>query len=104
MLVIRFNREFAELGADEFVQRILVDGLQVRHLFVGDDFCFGKNRQGNFDTLLAAGNQHGFGVENLHTIADDEGRYSSTRIREHLQKGEFAEAAACLGRPYRMLS
>lgn len=102
VLVMRFTREFAALSADEFIRRILLDGLIVRHLFVGDDFCFGYKRQGNFATLQQAGQANGFAVENLHTIADSCGRYSSTRIRRHLQQGEFALAASCLGRPYRM--
>ena len=102
VLVVRFTPSFAALTADDFIKKILVDGLRVKHLFVGDDFCFGKNRQGNFDTLVAAGAQYDFEVENLHTISDDEGRFSSTRIREHLQKGEFDLAEVCLGRPYRL--
>jgi riboflavin kinase/FMN adenylyltransferase len=102
VLVMRFTAEFAGLTADEFIRRILLDGLMVKHLFVGDDFCFGHKRQGNFATLQQAGQNNGFAVENLHTIADSCGRYSSTRIRQHLQQGEFELAASCLGRPYRM--
>ncbi|MGD2119297.1 MAG: bifunctional riboflavin kinase/FAD synthetase [Chromatiales bacterium] len=102
VLVMRFNREFAELCAELFIQRILVDGLAVQHLYIGDDFRFGRQRQGNIDTLRLAGLEHGFGVESLHTIADEHGRYSSTRIREHLQRGEFELAACCLGRQYRI--
>ncbi len=102
VLLIRFTPRFAALTAAEFIQRILVNGLAVKHLFVGDDFHFGKNRQGNFDTLQQAGREFGFMVENLHTIADESGRYSSTRIREHLAEGDFEQAGACLGRPYRM--
>ena len=100
VLVVRFSAAFAGLEASEFINRILIDGLQTQHLFVGDDFCFGKNRGGNFATLQEAGKNHGFGVENLHTIADDEGRFSSTRIREHLKDGDFYQAEKCLGRAY----
>jgi len=102
VLVMRFNRDFANQSADQFIDRILLQGLDIKHLFIGEDFCFGKNRLGNYGTRVEAGQKHGFGVENLHTIADDEGRFSSTRVREHLQKGEFEQAATCLGRPYRM--
>lgn len=102
VLLIRFNAAFAALTAEDFIRKILVDGLAVRHLYVGDDFCFGKNRGGNFDTLVQSGQQYGFDVENLHTIADDEGRFSSTRIRQHLSEGDFAGAEVCLGRAYRM--
>jgi riboflavin kinase/FMN adenylyltransferase len=102
VLLIRFNAAFAALTAEEFIHKILVDGLAVKHLYVGDDFCFGKNRGGNFDTLVQSGLVHGFEVENLHTIADEEGRFSSTRIRQHLSEGDFAGAEVCLGRAYRM--
>jgi len=102
VLVIRFNAAFAALTAEDFIGKILVDGLAVRHLYVGDDFCFGKNRGGNFETLVQSGMKYGFDVENLHTIADGEGRFSSTRIRQHLLEGDFAGAEVCLGRAYRM--
>ena len=102
VMLVRFNRAFAELDAEDFIQQVLVDGLDIRHLYVGDDFCFGRNRGGNFDTLLEAGKNFGFGVENLHTIGDHEGRFSSTRIRQHLAQGDLAYARDCLGRPYRM--
>ncbi len=102
VLVIRFSQSFAGLEAGDFIRQILIDGLQIQHLYVGDDFCFGKNRGGNFATLQEAGKSFGFGVENLHTIADDEGRYSSTRVREHLKDGDFYQAEKCLGRPYVM--
>lgn len=102
VLVIRFTPTFAGLSADDFIEQILVDGLAVKHLLVGDDFHFGKKRQGNFATLQQAGERHGFSVENLHTVADDSGRFSSTRIRQHLQDGDFEQAAACLGRPYQI--
>jgi riboflavin kinase/FMN adenylyltransferase len=53
--VCRFNAALAALTADEFIERILVGGLSVRHLIIGDDFCFGKGRQGNFSLLQQAG-------------------------------------------------
>lgn len=102
VLIMRFNAAFAGQDPADFIRDILVDGLRVKHLFVGDDFCFGKNRQGNFASLQDAGCSFGFDVESLHTIADDCGRFSSTRIREHLARGEFQQAQECLGRPYRI--
>lgn len=102
VLLIRFTPAFSALSAEQFIQKILVDGLAIQHLFIGDDFCFGKGRTGNFHTLEAAGQKHGFGVQSLHTIGDDEGRFSSTRIRQHLAEGDFDGAATCLGRRYIM--
>lgn len=102
VLILEFNRHLAELGAEDFVQRVLIDGLGVRHLYVGDDFRFGRARAGDFELLARLGRAHGFGVENLDTVLHGDLRISSTRIREALVRGDLTEAAACLGRPYRI--
>ncbi|HCC81830.1 MAG TPA: riboflavin biosynthesis protein RibF, partial [Methylophaga sp.] len=85
-----------------FIQKLLVEGLNVRYLVVGDDFRFGKDRQGDFALLQQVGKQQGFQVVNMHTFAIDDMRVSSTRIREALQDGDLAVAEKLLGRPYRM--
>lgn len=102
VVCLRFNRALANMPAAEFIQRLLVDGLQARYLVVGDDFRFGYQRQGDFVTLQAAGERHGFQVANMHTFSVDNIRVSSTRIREALSVGDFASAGKLLGRPYRM--
>lgn len=98
--VCRFTREFAALSADDFVQRILVDGLKARYVLVGDDFRFGAKRAGDFAFLQAAGQQHGFEAEALHTVEAVGQRASSTAVRETLWAGDMAGAAQLLGRPY----
>lgn len=90
------------MTAQDFIQRLLVDGLNVRYLVVGDDFRFGKDRQGDFKLLQQAGQQFGFQVVNMHTFAVDQIRVSSTRIREALKLGDLMLAEKLLGRPYRM--
>lgn len=102
VLLLEFQHALAEMGASEFIERVLVDGLGVRQLYVGDDFRFGKGRSGGFDMLCQAGRTHGFGVASLDTVAHTDERISSTRIRQALAVGDLAEAAACLGRPYRV--
>jgi len=102
VVCLRFDRRLAERDAAAFVQDILVDGLDVRHLVIGDDFRFGKGRSGDFAFLQAAGQQHGFEVVSTHTLADDDERVSSTRIREALAAGDLALAERLLGRPYRI--
>lgn len=102
VLVLEFNRQLAEMSADEFIERVLVQGLRVGHLYVGDDFRFGKGRSGGFDTLQQAGKVNAFEVESLNTVAHSDRRISSTRVRAALERGDLAEAAACLGRPYRI--
>ncbi|MEA2079975.1 MAG: riboflavin biosynthesis protein RibF, partial [Pseudomonadota bacterium] len=97
---LRFNQELAELSADTFVRQILVEGLDVRYLVVGDDFRFGKERRGDFAFLQRAGQRYGFEVVSTRTFLEGEDRVSSTRIRQALAEGDLAMAEQLLGRPY----
>ena len=100
VLVITFNQKFAALPAEAFVSDVLVQGLETQRLFVGDDFQFGRNREGNFALLETMGKTSGFEVVPSITITHDGGRISSTRIRQCLAAHDFELAAALLGRPY----
>jgi len=99
---LRFNQELAELSADAFVGQILVEGLDVRYLVVGDDFRFGKERRGDFAFLQQAGQRYGFEVVSTRTFLEGEDRVSSTRIRQALAEGDLAMAEQLLGRSYRI--
>ncbi|MFP5402189.1 MAG: bifunctional riboflavin kinase/FAD synthetase [Gammaproteobacteria bacterium] len=98
--ICRFNARLAAQTAESFITDTLVRGLQVHHLFVGDDFCFGARRQGNFRMLRAAGEQHGFGVESMPTLDVEGERVSSSAVRQALAEADLAHAARLLGRPY----
>ncbi|MBS0544441.1 MAG: bifunctional riboflavin kinase/FAD synthetase [Proteobacteria bacterium] len=98
--VCRFNAAFAAQPAHGFIDDILVRGLAVRHLFIGDDFCFGARRQGNFAMLQSAGHAHGFGVESMTTLSVEGERVSSSAVRDALSEGDLAHAARLLGRAY----
>lgn len=102
VLCLSFNPRLAALTAEEFVQQVLINGLGVKYLVVGDDFHFGSNRCGNFEMLKEAGAKHGFEVVNMHTFSLGGERVSSTRIRQALQVGDLELAEQLLGRPYRM--
>lgn len=102
VLCLRFNQALRSLSAQEFVDRILLDGLGIRHLVVGDDFRFGCDRQGDFDFLQTAGVHSGFTVSDTCTLEVADERVSSTRIREALEVGDFHLAEQLLGRPYRI--
>jgi riboflavin kinase/FMN adenylyltransferase len=102
VVVLRFDRRLANMAAEDFIRALLIEGLAVRYLVVGDDFRFGHRRQGDFHMLQAAGSQFGFQVVNMHTFSVDGERVSSTRVREALAKGDLATAEKLLGRPYRM--
>jgi len=93
--VAKFDESFRSLNAEQFAD-ILKDKLNAEHLELGDDFHFGKHRQGNSEFLR----NYGFQVTNLDTVQLDGERVSSTRIRQTLQAGDLALAAKLLGRPY----
>jgi len=98
--VCRFDARFAAQPAQAFIDDTLVRGLAVRHLFIGDDFCFGARRQGDFAMLQTAGEQHGFGVESMPTLSVQNERVSSSAVREALADDDLSHAARLLGRPY----
>ncbi|MES9820399.1 MAG: bifunctional riboflavin kinase/FAD synthetase [Candidatus Thiodiazotropha sp.] len=102
VVVLEFNKRLAAMPAEAFVRELLVEGLGTRFLSVGDDFRFGRGREGDFDLLRRMGKEHGFEVENMNTYKVDADRVSSTRIRELLTLGDLNGAAQCLGRPYRL--
>lgn len=98
--VCRFDARFAAQSAGAFIDDVLIRGLAVRHLFIGDDFRFGSGREGDFSMLKAAGQAHGFEVESMQTLAVDGERASSSAVRTALAKGDLEHAARLLGRPY----
>ena len=102
VVCLRFNAYLASLTADEFIQRVMLDGLAVKYLVVGDDFRFGKGRIGDYALLQQAGKTHGFPVATMQTFNIGNHRVSSTRIRVALNEGDFNSAEALLGRPYWM--
>jgi riboflavin kinase / FMN adenylyltransferase len=102
VVVLSFDRRMQGMGADEFVDRLLVRGLGVRHMVVGHDFHFARRREGNIETLRAAGDAHGFSVEEVGQFLLEGERVSSSLVREALNRGDLDRATHLLGRPYRM--
>ena len=100
--VCRFDRKLAALSAEEFIDHVLVAGLDVRHAFIGDDFRFGKGRGGDFALLEQAGRMKGFACEAMHTVEVDGERVSSSAVRDTLAEGDLEHAARLLGRPYQI--
>ncbi|HHJ4328492.1 TPA: bifunctional riboflavin kinase/FAD synthetase, partial [Klebsiella pneumoniae] len=100
VLCLAFNRHLGELSAADFIDQVLVRGLRVRHLEIGDDFRFGAARSGDFGLLQQAGRAHGFSVEAALTVQQDGRRVSSTWLREALAAGDLALAERLLGRRY----
>jgi riboflavin kinase / FMN adenylyltransferase len=100
LLVQPFNAAFAQLPAETFVERVLVDALHARHIVIGDDFRFGKDRQGDIAVLERLRTRFGFSVQAAATWELDGERVSSTRIRRHLAERDVVGAARLLGRPF----
>jgi riboflavin kinase/FMN adenylyltransferase len=100
VIVEHFNTHFASLSPQDFVERVLVHGLHVKWLMVGEDFCYGAKRAGNLATLIEAGKKYGFEVESLPTVMNSGVRISSSAVRSALACGDFAHAAQLLGHPY----
>jgi riboflavin kinase/FMN adenylyltransferase len=100
VIVEHFNTHFAAMTPEEFTARVLVEGLHVKWLMVGDDFCYGARRAGTVAMLKEAGRRHGFQVETLPTVMHGEQRISSSAVRAALAAGDFEQARQLLGHQY----
>jgi riboflavin kinase/FMN adenylyltransferase len=103
LICVNFNRQFAAMTADNFIKELLVEQLRVKHLIIGDDFRFGKNRTGDYTLLQQAGKQLDFAVSDTASYKLQQCRISSTEIRKALQNNDLAEAENMLGRPYSII-
>jgi riboflavin kinase / FMN adenylyltransferase len=99
-VVLRFDAALAALGADAFIEQILVRALGARYVLVGDDFRFGAKRHGDYALMDSAGTQHGFDVGRMNSYEVHGLRVSSSGVRRALEQGDMAQAQALLGRPY----
>jgi riboflavin kinase/FMN adenylyltransferase len=99
----KFTREFAEQSPTDFVHKVLVDRLRVAEVCVGENFNFGKNREGRPALLKELGTAAGFAVHIQPPVVLENRVVSSSAIRQLVERGEVAEAARFLGRPYVML-
>jgi riboflavin kinase/FMN adenylyltransferase len=100
VLCLHFNPALSKLTATEFVKLVLVDGLGIQHLIVGDDFRFGCDRSGDFNMLSEMGAAYDFTVQDTETLEVEGERVSSTLLRQLLQQADFDRASQLLGRPF----
>ncbi len=103
LVTLRFDEYMRAMTPECFVDELIVAALGTRHIVVGNDFRYGCNAGGTIDSLRAAGEARGFGVEQIAPFVFDGVRVSSTAVRERLGRSDFAGAKRLLGRPYRML-
>ena len=101
LAVISFTREFSRLPAESFVHSYLCKQLGMRHMIIGHDYAFGRDRSGNYDTLSGMGLECGYSVESLRPVGEGSGRiYSSTLVRRLVSAGDMRGAATVLGRDF----
>ena len=99
-VVLPFDQSFASQEPQAFIEDVLVKGLGVKYVLVGDDFRFGAKRAGDYAMLDAAGTTHGFDVARMNSYEVKNLRVSSSAVREAMGRGAMQEVAQLLGRPY----
>lgn len=97
--ILPFNKQMATLNPEAFVLEVLMQQLNARQIWVGDDFRFGAKRAGDFALLKKLGEERGFTVNDLAEVQSDGSRVSSSNIREALKAGDVAKATYMLGHP-----
>ncbi len=100
LVLLPFDRDLASLSPSEFVEQILVRQLQAKHISVGENFHFGKNRAGNAETLKAIAATYGISTTIVPLYRLDGDRVSSSLIRHALEQGEIEQANRLLGQAY----
>lgn len=100
LLCLPFNERTANIEAGWFAKDFVVDQVGAKHLVIGDDFRFGRGREGDFALFERYGQIHGYSVSAMSTLLQGEARISSTLIRETLAAGDFTAAANLLGHEY----
>ena len=99
LYILPFNQKLAQMSAIDFIEQVLVQQLNVKQIFIGDDFRFGSERKGNVALLRQCGEKFGYSVT-THTEHEQDQPISSTRVRNAILEGDFKLAGNLLGRPY----
>jgi len=100
LLCLPFSQTLASLSPQSFVEQVIAGSLSVKYLIIGDDFSFGKERQGNYALLETLGKTLSFSVQDTKSVCLANERVSSTMIRNCLADSQFEKAEGLLGRPF----
>jgi riboflavin kinase/FMN adenylyltransferase len=100
LLCLPFNEQTANIEAEWFAKDFIVDQVSAKQVVIGDDFRFGRGREGDFALFERYGQQYGYEVSAMSTLFTDEQRISSTLIRQTLAAGDFVSATEMLGHEY----
>lgn len=99
-ILVKFDDNFSNIPAEDFVKKIIWEKLNARVVIVGYDFAFGKNKQGDIEFFKRMGKELGFEVKVIDPVIENGTIISSTKIRSSLKEGKIKEAEKFLGRPY----
>ena len=99
---LQFNESLSNMDPEVFIKKVLIDYLNIKHLTVGDNFRFGKNRSGDFELLQSLKSKFSYDVENTESYVVNGERVSSTLIRKYLASGDLKSAEQHIGRRYSM--
>ncbi len=102
LVVVPFSKELSQLSPNDFVLNNLCAPLGMRHIIIGHDYAFGRNREGNFETLESLGALNGFTLEDLPPIGEEGIIFSSSLVRSAVADGDVTEASRILGRYYQI--
>lgn len=100
LLCINFNREFANLLPDKFIEDVLVRKINAKEIIIGTNYAFGKNKKGTVELLRRRGKEYGFRVKAVRNVEIHGNIVSSSSIRSLLVRGAVKEASTFLGRAY----
>ncbi|MSN25697.1 MAG: bifunctional riboflavin kinase/FAD synthetase [Geobacter sp.] len=100
LVVIPFTFEISKMSAEDFVGRVLCGSLGMKHIVIGHDYAFGRDRRGNYETLEQLGAELGFTLEDLEPIGDGKLVFSSSLVRSQLVSGDMDAVSNILGRFY----
>lgn len=101
--ILPFTTELSEMEAEDFLREILLKKFQAKHLIIGYNHCFGKNRRGNFDLLQSLSKEYDYQVSQVEPVFAGEWKISSSLIRDFLKNGDLANTNLCLGRNYEIM-
>ena len=99
-IIFPFNDKIKKMSPEDFVKHILVEKMDVKHICVGTDFHFGKNREGDIHLLKRLQKEYGYTLTAVPKLTDENGVISSTRIRSLMDSGKISEVNRLLGAPY----
>lgn len=100
LVVFPFTLDFAKLSYDQFIKQILIDKMKMHTLVLGYDHRFGRNREGNYESIVDLSKEMGFNVVKIEALEKENIDVSSSKIRNFLMDGKIAEANSFLGSPY----